>query len=196
MDGAREWAGRVFLILGIGLLLICVAEMANTAWHFPAMGRVFTPSQALRLAGYYLGILLYTNSVRMLTGFALVAGGVLAVRLSDDWSGRQTATRGVGLAMGVVSIVYALVCLLLVLPFGRAPYSLKALVPPLWVSVPVLLVTGGALFWAGFLMAYRLGRGQERPELNWSRADAQASAGTGDESVKSYDMKHEGGMAD
>jgi hypothetical protein len=206
--GRVNWLAHVFLILGVGILFISVIEIANLARHFPAMGSFETASEGLRRAGYYSGILLYTNSVRLMTGFALLAGGVLTGRAAhpDNW---DTAVRATGLVMGGLSIAYFITCVLLILPVGSTPYELRVLLPPLWAAVPVLFVTGGALLGAGFLMASRLSRQRESLSSRFSRKGKAskkaagsptglpgAGAGTGPAPVKSYGAEREGGVTD
>jgi hypothetical protein len=191
-----NWLAHVFLILGLGVILICVVEMLNAIRHFPALGPFSTTGEGVRRAAYYLGILLYANSARLLTGFALVSGGVLTSRMSEDGGGWDRAIRVIGLIMGAVGIVYALAAVLLAVPFAQAPYALQVLLPPLWASVPILLITAAAMFGAGFLMASRLSQERERFVLRLRRGGGAAAAGTGDARVKSYGTERGGGVAD
>lgn len=193
-EGKRpvNWLAHVFLVLGIGLLLICVIDIANAARHLPAAGPITSAAEALRRMGYGAGIVLYTSSARVLTGFALVAGGVLTSRMSDDGSGWDRAIRVAGLVMGGVSVVYFVTALLIVIPFAPAPYALKPMLPPLWAALPVLLITGGSLLGAGFLMAARLSRERESFLLQLRRPQSREAAGTEGEQVKPYDMEHGG----
>lgn len=191
-----NWLAHVFLILGLGVILICVVEMLNSVRHFPTLGPFATTPEGIRRAGYYLGILLYANSARLLTGFALVSGGVLTSRMSEDGSGWDRAIRVTGLIMGALGIVYALAAVLLAIPFAQAPYALQVLLPPLWASVPILLITASALFGAGFLMASRLSQEREGFVLRLRRGGGAGAAGTGDARVKSYGTERGGGVAD
>ena len=162
--GPVNWLAHVFLLLGIGLLTIIVIETINIATHFPAIGPFVTVSEGLRRFGYYAGIVLYSNSARTLTGFALLAGGVLIGRAArrEAW---DRSVRATGLVMGGVSIVYFCTCVLLILPLGSPAYALRTMLPPLWAAVPILLVTGAALMGAGFLMASRLSAQRESFKL-------------------------------
>lgn len=156
-----NWLAHVFLILGSGLLLICLVDMANSANHFPAVLPMASAAEGTRRVGYYLGILLYTNSARVLTGFALASGGVLSSRMTGRDGGWDRGIRGMGLCMGGTSAIFFLAALLLVLPLGRVPSILEAMLPPLWAAVPVLSITGAALLGAGYLMAARLATEKE-----------------------------------
>lgn len=156
-----NWLTHVFLILGSGLLLICLVDMANAVKYFPAVGPVASAAEGTRRAGYYLGILLYTNSARVLTGFALAAGGVLSSRMTGKEAGWERGIRGMGFCMGGASAIFFLAALLLVLPLGRVPSILEVKLPPLWAAVPVLSITGAALLGAGYLMAARLATEKE-----------------------------------
>lgn len=206
-----HWLAHVFLILGLGLLTIIVIETANIASHFPEIGPFSTASEGLGRAGYYFGILLYTNSARLLTGFALLAGGVLTGRATspDRW---DRAVRATGLVMGGLSIAYLVTCVLLILPFGSPPYALRVLLPPLWASIPILLVAGLSLLGAGFLMASRLSRQRKGLSLRKGARVEDAGAGTAGARatgprkpgpagmssvpVKSSGAEHGGGAAD
>ena len=70
-----NWIVHVFIILGFGILMVTIFEMANTAAHFPTLGPFSNLGEGLRRAGYYFGVILYTSSVRLMTGFALMSAG-------------------------------------------------------------------------------------------------------------------------
>ena len=175
-----NWIVHVFIILGMGILLVSCLEMANTAAHFPVLGPFSTLGEGLRRAGYYFGLLLYTGSVRLMTGFALLSAGFLIARRALDRPGWDKAVRATGLVMGGVGIVYLLTLLDLILPLGSPPYTLTALLPPLWAAAPILMVTGVALVGAGILMATRLSSERKRLSLpaSWKR---RTKAVAGDE---------------
>lgn len=207
--GARRspnWLAHVFLILGTGILLVTVIEMINTAKHFPAVGAFVSPGQGVKSIGYYLGVLLYTSSVRLLTGFALFAAGLLTGRTSVTGEAWDRSLRATGLAMGGISVLYVIDAAVLALPITAAPFVLRAMLPPLWAAVPILLVTGAALAGAGYLMASRLSSGRERlsfwpsrrEDEGGKRSDAAAAggpapAGTTAGPVKAYGIQQQGG---
>jgi hypothetical protein len=190
-----NWLGHVFLILGLGVVLICVVEMINSIMHFPTLRPLATAPEGVRRAGYYLGLLLYTNSARLLTGFALVSAGVLTSRMTEDGSGWDGAIRVTGLAMGAIGVVYALTAIILAIPFSQAPYALEVILPPLWASVPLLLIAGAALIGAGFLMASRLSRESVGFGIRPRRGRGSEAAGTDAARVKSYGTERGGGVA-
>jgi hypothetical protein len=175
VDQPRQvnWLAHVFLILGLGLLVICGFEMVNAARHFPTLGPFSTASEGLRRLSYYAGVLLYTNCARILTGFGLFAGGVLISRITEEGRGWDRAIRVTGLVMGGIGIVYLLIAMLVAIPFAPPPYGLRVLLPPPWAAVCILLTTGAALLGAGFLMASRLSpsvKGEALSRRLWHRA--------------------------
>ena len=151
-----NWIVHVFTILGAAILLVTCLEMGNTSAHFPVVGPFSTLGEGLRRASYYFGVILYSSSVRLLTGFALLSAGFLIARRSIERPGWDKAVRATGLVMCGLSIVYLVTALGLLLPLGTPPYALTAVLPPLWVAIPALLVAGVALLGAGYLMATRL----------------------------------------
>jgi len=151
-----NWIVHVFILLGMAILLLTCLEMINTSAHFPVLGPFSTVGEGLRRAAYYFGIVLYSSSVRLLTGFALLSAGFLIARRAIERPGWDKAVRITGLVMCGVSIVYLLTALGLLLPSGNPPYSLTALLPRLWLAVTALVITFAALMTAGFLMATRL----------------------------------------
>jgi hypothetical protein len=176
-----NWFAHVFFIIGLAVLLVSLLEMINTVKHFPALGPFSTAGEGLGRAAFYAGILLYTSSTRIMTGFGLLAGGVLYGRTAQNGMGWDRAVRISGLVMGGFGAAYLLAALCLLLPFGASPYLLRTLLPTLWVAVPILLVTGAALAGAGYLMAARLAtrRGSLRGRSNRERPGT-AVEGDGD----------------
>ena len=160
-----NWIVHVFIILGTGILIVTCLEMANTGAHFPAVGPFSTLGEGLRRAGYYFGVVLYTSSVRLMTGFALMSAGFLIARRSIARPGWDKAVRATGLVMSGVGIVFMVTALDLILPLGTPPYALTAVLPPLWAAVPILVMTGVALFGAGYQMATRLSNEREKLSL-------------------------------
>ncbi|MHB8894029.1 MAG: hypothetical protein ACYC99_02475 [Candidatus Geothermincolia bacterium] len=185
---------HVLLILGGGLLLVCVVDMISAASRFPETGAMAGAGGVIRAAGYYFGILLYTNSARILTGFALVAVGVLAGGAPGGSGGYDKATRVTGQVMAGVGALYVLTAILLAIPFGRPPYGLVGLLPPLWAAVPILLIAGVAMFGAGFVMATRARRRRERTVRRRGGEDEPAAAGMKADLVKLDSMEREGGV--
>ena len=170
-----NWIVHVFIILGTGILIVTCLEMANTGAHFPAVGPFSTLGEGLRRAGYYFGVILYTSSVRLMTGFALMSAGFLIARRSIARPGWDKAVRATGLVMSGVGIVFMLTALDLILPLGTPPYALTAVLPPLWAAVPILVATGVALFGAGYLMATRLSSERKKLSLRFGdRAERAA----------------------
>ena len=151
-----NWIVHVFIILGTAILLVTCLEMGNTSAHFPVVGPFSTVGEGLHRASYYFGVILYSSSVRLLTGFALLSAGFLIARRSIARPGWDKAVRATGLVMCGLSIVYVVTALGLLLPTGTPPYALTAILPPLWVAVPALAIAGVALLGAGYLMAARL----------------------------------------
>lgn len=170
----------VLLILGCGILLITLVEAVNNALGFPGVGAAST-ADGLKRLGYCLGSILYTGSVRVLIGFALVAAGLL---WEPDWPFAEAElsrrmVRTLGFTMGVISSLCLVATLLLVLPMGTSSFLLKNLVPTLWATVCIMLLMGSALLGGGYILVTRAsGRGH--------RLEYGGGEGTGDGAVKSY----------
>jgi len=184
-----NWIVHVFIILGTAILLVTCLEMGNTSAHFPVVGPFSTMGEGLHRASYYFGVILYSSSVRLLTGFALLSAGFLIARRSIARPGWDKAVRATGLVMCGLSIVYVVTALGLLLPTGTPPYALTAILPPRWVAVPALVIAGVALFGAGYLMAARLSSERQTlssglkafsdrsPKRSRRRAEASADEG-------------------
>jgi hypothetical protein len=188
-----NWLAHVFLILGLGLLVICAFEMVNAAMHFPTLGPFSTVIEGIRRGAYYVGILLYTNSARILTGFGLFAGGLLVSRITSEGHGWDRGIRLTGLVMGGIGIVYALTALFIAIPFAPPPYGLRVLLPAPWAAVCILFAAGAALFGAGFLMSSRLSArpgGEAVSRHVWHRA---GTAGKETPVVSGLDAPESGG---
>ena len=176
----------VLLILGCGILLITLVEAVNNALGFPGVGAAST-ADGLKRLGYYLGSILYTGSVRVLIGFALVAAGLLwePDRPFAEAELSRRMVRTLGFTMGVISSLCFLATLLLVLPLGTSGLLSKNLVPTLWATVCIMLLMGSALLGGGYiLVTCASGRGH--------RLEYGGGEGTGDGAVKSYGSESAG----
>ncbi|PKQ27590.1 MAG: hypothetical protein CVT63_07170 [Candidatus Anoxymicrobium japonicum] len=154
---ANSFLERVFMIFGAGILIVCVFEMANQT---KGMGRIvlafsknFGLKCVVKCVGYWFGALFYTNSARIITGFALFCVGLFFASRLPHHESRDRAARLAGVIMGSVGILYLCVCVLLVAPQKNVPVELTALLPSLVYAVPVLLVTGVALLVSAFFMS-------------------------------------------
>lgn len=152
-----DWLAHVFVILGAGVLIMTLFSMLDAANRFPTIGPFATPGEGIRRLGYYAGVLLYTNSARILTGVALFAAGALIGKGGPDTRGRwESAVRWTGFTMGIVGLAFIITTIFIVLPLGPPPFALQGMLPALWAAVPVLLAGGLALIGSGYLMAARL----------------------------------------
>jgi hypothetical protein len=157
-DRTRAFVAALLVVLGGGILLIALLEAVNNALNFPGAGINPTVAEGLKRLGFYLGNLLYTSSVRVLTGFALVSTGLLISpegTILDQRAARRIR-RAVGLTMGGVAVLCLLSSLLLVIPFGGGNLIWKNLLPSLWAAVCIILVTGAALLFGGYLLVFKV----------------------------------------
>jgi uncharacterized membrane protein YgcG len=180
----RAVLATLLLVLGGGILLIALFEAVNNAVNFPGAGVAPTVLEGLKRLGYYLGNLLYTSSVRVLTGFALVSTGLLLSPegpIVDHRLARRIRL-GVGLTMGGIALLCFFASLLLVIPLGDGNLLLKNLLPSLWAAVCIIMVMGAALLYGCYLLVF-----------NANPGDFSRSAAGGRESGESFSFH--GGLA-
>ena len=153
---AREVLPPLLLILGCGVLLVALIEIIHTASDFVGPGVGTAP--ALKHVGYYLGSLLYSSSVRLMLGFALVSAG-LFYSPPHPFSGRENWRRAVmamGIAMAIVGIFCIFAAVLLIIP-GSLSLLVRNLLPSLPTSLSVLLVLGFSLLAGSYVVTTRSG---------------------------------------
>lgn len=153
---AREVLPTLLLILGCGVLLVAVIEIIHTASNFVGPGVGVAP--ALKQVGYYLGSLLYSSSVRLMLGFALVSAGLFRSP-PHPFLGRENWRRAVmatGISMAIVGIFCIFAAVLLIIP-GSLSLLVRNLLPSLPTSLSVLLVLGFSLLVGSYVVTIRSG---------------------------------------
>lgn len=165
--GVRALLPTVMLVLGAAVLAVTLIEIARSAGGFLSQGPGFSTGSVRRM-GYLLGGVLYSGSVRLLTGYSLVLLGML-LSPPRPFGGRAAWQRGAlftGAVMGLTSAASFIAVVLLILPGGgSASLSARSSMPPLAYSVPILLVLGLSLLWASYLTAVKaadVARGRDR----------------------------------
>ena len=155
--GVRALLPTVMLVLGAAVLAVTLIEIVRAAGGFLSQGPGFSTGSVRRM-GYLLGGVLYSGSVRLLTGYSLVLLGML-LSPPRPFSGRAGWQRGAlftGAVMGLTSAACLVAVVLLIVPGGgSASLSARSSLPPLAYSVPILLVLGLSLLWASYLMAVK-----------------------------------------
>lgn len=153
-------------VFGIAVLLVAFVELFHLAGDFQGQAAsASTTLGSLKTMGYYLGHMLYGNSVRLLVGSALLSIGLLVAPPGPFLSPGpwRRSTRIAGLIFGTLSAVCLVGCILLVLPgAGRVELMTRNLIPALPVTVLVMLVTAAALGFAGYILI--VGTHEERQD--------------------------------
>ncbi|MDD5748032.1 MAG: hypothetical protein PHP64_03115 [Actinomycetota bacterium] len=134
-------------VLGICVFLVAFVDVARLVRDISGKGFFVESAVAgLRLLGYSMAYVLYANSTKFLLGTALLTAGILVsppypFRSRNNW---VIAMRILLFFFGIVSALYILASLLVLIP---APVSLilKNLIPPLYYSIPVCLITGAGM---------------------------------------------------
>ncbi|MBM3957890.1 MAG: hypothetical protein FJ313_07550, partial [Gemmatimonadetes bacterium] len=151
----------VLAVAGAAVLAITFIDMARAAGGLLGQGAGFS-SGSLRRTGYLLGGVLYSGSVRLLTGYALLALGMM-LRPPRPFGTRSASQRGLqvtGALMGVTAAGCMVAAALLIIPGGGpAALSVKSSLPSLPYAVPVLVVLGLSLMWASYLTGARAAYG-------------------------------------
>ncbi len=191
LPGPNRALAAALLTLGCGVLVVTVIEAINSAMRLPTGAGASTAADGLKRITYYLGNLLYSSSVRGMTGFALVAAGL---NIAPGWpfhrpEQRADANRAAALVMGMLGAVCVLDSLLLALPFGSTSVMLRDLLPSLWAAVLIILATGVALLAGAYALLpggrARSAAGRRRAPAGPGGVAGGAVGGTAPRAVKS-----------
>lgn len=162
-DASSSSLPVILLLLGSGILLVTLIEAANSALEFPPIAGS-SAADGLKQVGYYMGNLLYSGSVRTITGFAVIAAGLL-LRPEGPFADSDTnnrAVRGAGLVMGITGVACFVAIFLLLLPVGTSSLMLKGMLPSLWAAVCIIGAVGVSLLAGGYMMAVSPGGRRKR----------------------------------
>lgn len=137
-------------VMGAAVLLIALVESLNSISGFPRVA-AGTFTVELKRTGYYLGNLLYSASIRLLIGFAIILLGLLmppGPRLSERAA--RSLIRAAGITMGALSALYLLAFFIIAAPGDVDSLLISNLLPSRAVALPVILFTGAALIFCGW----------------------------------------------
>jgi hypothetical protein len=162
-DSFAEFTRRVLpallVLMGAAALAIVAVDIVNNLNKYIGGGGAAYAGDPVRRLGYILGGSFYTASVRILLSFAAIGAGLFSSppRPFNNGEAWRRAVIALGLLMGFISLCSLVSVALIGLPgLGNEGLLVRNLLPSLAAAIPVLLIIGISLLFAGYIVTRRV----------------------------------------